>query len=401
MLYDAGRHAALLAHPWTPERARSVVGRIIETTAGAFDPVRLWPRHPEETDPDDPDAAGLHGLYFGAAGVVSALDWLERQGLGASGLDFAAIMASVLRAYDAEPDSSEVPVPSYSFGASGILLTSWRLAPDRALADRLWREIMSNIDNPAIEVMWGAPGTLLAAATMARWTQEPRWGEAVRASAAALWASWDAAKDDGFLWEQDLYGNRFRYLGAAHGFVGNVQALMVARAVAGIGDLDALAARAEAVLTTFARREGDLVNWPSRRCSDPAKPLKVQWCHGAPGIVLGLAALPAGCSPTIDALLLEAGELTWRAGPIAEDAGLCHGTAGNGAAFLALARRTGDGRWLARARAFAMHAIAQHESRLAAGGPAWHSLFTGDLGLAIYLERCLAGEPGVLTIDLM
>jgi hypothetical protein len=30
------------------------------------------------------------------------------------------------------------------------------------------------------------------------------------------------------------------------------------------------------------------------------------------------------------------GELTWRAGPLAKGANLCHGTAGNGYAFLAL-----------------------------------------------------------------
>ena len=53
------------------------------------------------------------------------------------------------------------------------------------------------------------------------------------------------------------------------------------------------------------------------------------------------------------------GELTWRAGPSAKGAGLCHGTAGNGYAFLTLFRRTGDERWLDRARRFAAHAIGQ------------------------------------------
>ena len=38
---------------------------------------------------------------------------------------------------------------------------------------------------------------------------------------------------------------------------------------------------------------------------------------------------------------------------------LCHGTGGNGYAFLKLHRRTGDPVWLERARAFAMTAIAQ------------------------------------------
>jgi len=39
--------------------------------------------------------------------------------------------------------------------------------------------------------------------------------------------------------------------------------------------------------------------------------------------------------------------------------GLCHGTGGNGYAFLKLYRRTGDAQWLDRARAFAMRGIEQ------------------------------------------
>ena len=62
-------------------------------------------------------------------------------------------------------------------------------------------------------------------------------------------------------------------------------------------------------------------------------------------------------------LLLAGGELTWRAGPLAKGANLCHGTAGNGYAFLALFERTGDELWLERARAFAMHAVAQVAQR--------------------------------------
>ena len=84
----------------------------------------------------------------------------------------------------------------------------------------------------------------------------------------------------------------------------------------------------------------------------------MQWCHGAPGIVASLAALAPG-DDEHERLLLAGGELTWRAGPLAKGANLCHGTAGNGYAFLALFERTGDELWLERARAFAMHAAAQ------------------------------------------
>jgi hypothetical protein len=58
-------------------------------------------------------------------------------------------------------------------------------------------------------------------------------------------------------------------------------------------------------------------------------------------------------------LLLAGGELTWRAGPLSNGSNLCHGTAGNGYALLALFERTRDELWLGRARDFAMHSIAQ------------------------------------------
>jgi hypothetical protein len=91
-------------------------------------------------------------------------------------------------------------------------------------------------------------------------------------------------------------------------------------------------------------------------------------------------------------LLVAGGELTWRAGPIRKGPSLCHGTAGNGYAFLKLFGRTGDERWLERARAFAMHAIGQLDG-------ARFSLWTGDVGVALYLRACLDGDDRFPTID--
>ena len=90
-------------------------------------------------------------------------------------------------------------------------------------------------------------------------------------------------------------------------------------------------------------------------------------------------------------LLLAGGELTWRAGPLAKGANLCHGTAGNGYAFLALFERTGDELWLERARAFAMHALDQVARARAQHGRGRYTLWTGDAGTALYLADCVAG----------
>jgi hypothetical protein len=92
------------------------------------------------------------------------------------------------------------------------------------------------------------------------------------------------------------------------------------------------------------------------------------------------------------------GELTWRAGPLAKGSGLCHGTAGNGYAFLCLYRLTGERVWLERARAFAMHAIAQHEAERALHGRGRFSLWTGDPGLACFLWDCVRERDAYPTL---
>ena len=128
----------------------------------------------------------------------------------------------------------------------------------------------------------------------------------------------------------------------------------------------------------------------------------VQWCHGAPGIVTGLADFPARRSADVDELMLTAGATVWNAGPLTKGYGLCHGTAGNGYAFLKLYRRMGNAIWLERARAFAMHAIAQSERMRQQYGRGRYTLWTGDSGLAVYVWHCVTGEdgmPGLYILD--
>ncbi len=97
---------------------------------------------------------------------------------------------------------------------------------------------------------------------------------------------------------------------------------------------------------------------------------------------------------------LLSGELTWAAGPLRKGPRLCHGTAGNGFALLKLFTRTADESWLHRARRFAMHSAAQVATARRHHGRGRHSLWTGDLGTAMYLHQCLAGTSEVPTIDM-
>jgi hypothetical protein len=224
--------------------------------------------------------------------------------------------------------------------------------------------------------MWGAPGTMLVAEAMLAWTGEERWDDAWQVSAERVLAARDA---DG-LWTQDLYGRIFRFLGPAHGYAG------IARALANRGTPSELAD-----LSPYVLSEDGLANWNPTVDAEPRE-IRVQWCHGAPGMVATLGDL-------LDLeLALAGGELTWRAGPLAKGPGLCHGTAGNAYAFLVLHRRTGDEVWLDRARAFAMHAIGQVERERAVVGRGRYSLFVGDVGVALFLRHLLDGEDRFPTM---
>jgi hypothetical protein len=150
--------------------------------------------------------------------------------------------------------------------------------------------------------------------------------------------------------------------------------------------------RVSEVLAPLAICDGDLVNWPPSPGDPPAK-IRVQWCHGAPGIVATIGDL---LPPE---LAVAGGELTWRAGPLRKGPGLCHGTAGNGFAFLRLHALTGEPVWLDRARRFAVHAVEQVRRERAAVGRGRYTLFTGDIGVALYLRACLDVDPAFPTID--
>lgn len=113
-------------------------------------------------------------------------------------------------------------------------------------------------------------------------------------------------------------------------------------------------------------------------------------------MVVCLGALPGA---DLDQLLLQAGATIWAAGPLAKGPSLCHGTAGNGYALLVLYRRMGDPVWLARARAFAMHAVGQARQAAAYYGQWRHSLWTGDLGLAVFLHDCLRADAAFPTLE--
>jgi len=274
-----------------------------------------------------------------------------------------------------------------------VLLAAHRVAPDLAYVDRLVECVRANAHNPTREMMWGSPGSMVAAWLMLERTGDRRLADAWRDSADWLLDEW---RDQ--VWLQELYGQEFRFIGPGHGFAGNVFALTRG----GLLDADRRArveARAISTLRDLAQRDNGLAQWwPVLEGVPEGRTVRTQWCHGAPGIVTSFADIAPG-DQQLTELLIAGGDLTWQAGPLVKGPSICHGTGGNGFAFLKLLDRTGDQRWLERARAFAMHAAGQVERLRDQHGRGRYSLWTGDVGVALYLAACISADSAMPTLD--
>ena len=386
MLYRPESFEPLTDERWDEARVRDAIAAVVADTDEAYDAETLWPANEWDAWMSTPP---LKDLYCGAAGVVWALDALRRWGYAETSVDLAAAIARTLELWQEAPDLSgldwlpEPRQPSLLAGEGGLLVVAYRVSPSAELADRLFDRVHENVDNPAQELMWGSPGTMRAAFALHGWTGERRWLEAWQESADAL----NAARDSDGLWTQRIERDEEgRYLGPVHGLLGNVHALRAG------GDEGAVPAAA-AVLAREAVIEDGLANWPALAGGSLVAgdgEIRLQWCHGSPGVV-------ATAAPYLDEELLLAGaELTWQAGAHGEakGVGLCHGTAGNGYALLKAFERTGDERWLERARRFAVHALTQAQR-----GPDRYSLFTGDLGAALFAASCLEADARFPVLD--
>jgi hypothetical protein len=402
MLFEPDRHEALCDTPWDASRAREAVQSIVHDIERNRLAEDHWPVHPLD-DEGEALRTGFKGLYLGSAGVLWALWYLQREGAAELGSDPAQGMQDAYSTYRLDPDTGEI-VPSYYLGEAGILLVLWRLTGSGPAADRLYAVVESNIRNPTNEALWAAPGTMIAAWHLWEATAEQRWRDLFLANVEQVWQTWTFdAPAQCHLWTQDLYGKVVQYLGAGHGFAGNVYPLLKGASLLDARRRETLYARCVATVRAMARFEDGAVNWPPGTfVPRPDGPrMLMQWCHGAPGMVTALADFPPQRSSDMDALLIGAGHAIWKAGPLAKGYGLCHGTAGNGYAFLKLYQRTGDPLWLERARTFAVHSIAQRDRMRQQYGHGRYTLWTGDPGLAVYVWHCLDGTAGLPALDIL
>jgi hypothetical protein len=317
--------------------------------------------------------AGLHeppswglGVYSGLLGALWGAHYIERHGLVQTGLDYIGLGRRLHDAFLAMPDRERNDCPF--FGEIGHLMFRGLVERDGAHADRAFALIEAGYRNDIDELFWGAPAFAAACLRFGEIQPQPRWARLFYDIANYLWRRLDCDASGGArVWRQNLDGVCVAHLGAAHGFAGAAGILL----------------------------QGADMLPPTLR--DEIVRVSRDTCHGSPGIVASMYRSHA--YPT-DPLLEAAAASTWRAGPLAKArGGLCHGTAGNGYAFLVAHQRAVPGPWLERAQAFAAHGMARSRAERAAHGSYKVALWTGDVGTAVFALDCLLESPGLLTLD--
>ena len=219
----------------------------------------------------------------------------------------------------------------------------------------------------------------------------------------ALWNRWTHAPElNCWVWTDELYGVTETRLGALHGFVANAYAIVRGAHLLRPQQRDAAFERIAQTLQATVLIEDGRANWPhdvGASTRPQRMPLLVQFCAGAPGVVACMTEFSAATGGSLDALLRAAGELIWDAGPTTKFPVLCHGAVGAGYALLKLHAHFGDDVWLTRARAFAMHGVERAERAAREYGQRKYSLWTGDLGLAVFLWDCVRANAQLPTLD--
>ena len=232
MLYDPARHEPLIERHWDERHARDAIARIVADTEARFSADAYWPMHPRDVEGSDDGPAWP--LYHGACGVIWALTYLEGMGAATLARNYLPFVEPV-RVRNAQWLAAFGPnASSYLMGDVPNLLLEYGIRPRSATLDRLETLIESNVDHPARELMWGSPGTMLAALFLHDRTGEARWSDLFRGTADKLRSQ--LAWCDKFgceYWTQDLYGQKSTYLDAVHGFVATALPLIRGRHLLG------------------------------------------------------------------------------------------------------------------------------------------------------------------------
>ncbi len=395
MLFDHSRHEPLTKNLWEQSIVQQEILSIIDDIKTSLLPDCCWSTHPLDAESYS-NTGAKWSAYAGAAGTIHALQILSRYGYKVINLSYS--LESVYQSFLKKPDVSVEP--GLQIGELGILMPAILMQPDdEELSRRVIRCMESTIELPLFEITSGQTGMMHAALALYRKTGRNNWKDLYIKGAKSLIDNWTLDQDTGeWLWQSQVFGPKRHYYGACHGIVGNANILLQGEDLLPAGYTEMIMERTISTLQLSVKQYDNLANWTL--CTKPnIDKLLVQWCHGAAGIITAMARTPrvdTHYSRQLDQLLEDTAELVWQAGPLVKGSNICHGTAGNGYAFLYLYRRTSNTLWLDRARKFAIHALEQCQTARLHYGQGRYTLWTGDAGLAIFLHHCMYPESAAI-----
>jgi hypothetical protein len=158
-MFERSRHVPRRPLAWDPNEASNAIQEIVCDARDHFDPQRFWPAHAMEDGVPD----GNTSLYFGATGMIWALQYLVRIGATEKCHGFCPALPRLMDANQAE--FAQRPYPKHGsllFGDMGTALLAMRVDPSLAIADAIYARADANTALPIRELMWGMPGSMLA-----------------------------------------------------------------------------------------------------------------------------------------------------------------------------------------------------------------------------------------------
>lgn len=143
-LFDPARHYPLLQLDWNCNTAQQAIAAIAHETITQLQTVPLLSGHPMD------DQAFGSDLYFGKAGVLWAINYLQTVGAIASTFDVATHLdATLVQNRQRYPKVSPYPEQSsYLFGEVPLLLLQYKLSPQKTKPPKFCTQFTRMIHSP-------------------------------------------------------------------------------------------------------------------------------------------------------------------------------------------------------------------------------------------------------------
>ena len=358
-----------------------------------------------------PSSGGRVDLYSGAAGIGLFFAGLAAYAGGA----WRDAAERVWRAVDVDMAADSAPVrtrmgicsglPSvaYAMAVAGVLLDD----PDRvrgalALAAGIPEEAID--DDAVLDIEGGVAGTLMALVAVHEIHPDDRLVARARRCVARLAGTQITSGSDRGAWPAADDG--CARAGFAHGAAGIAAALCRYGSHVNEPDVREVVEKAWG----FERRlfAGNAGTWPTVR-RDGGRILMAAWCHGAPGIALARAGVPAAMSDPLLRDEIEAAMAQTLAAPASQLDHLCCGNLGRADVALTVGRLTGVSAWSEAGAALigtaAARVLAQGRRGMRGRGHQQGApdpeLFQGVAGIGYQCLRTAPGSrlPSVLAFE--